>query len=121
MTMLVEQDVFAVDQPIDALFKKLVESLERSSWRVIYTDFLCADERQEVRLVYGLSAPFTGSGLRSLMNEGARYIPFFVKITQLNEIESEVVVIVSGAGRLNGDDYGRNRKVIRKILKLCQG
>lgn len=59
-----------------------------------------------------------GSTLLSLSTEGARYVPFFVRIFH-NGDKSEVLVIAAGSENWLGWDFGRNKKVAEKILSMC--
>ncbi len=74
---------------------------------------------REIKEIFGISSNFGGTSLLSLFMHGARAVPYFIKLKQIDENETEIIIISGGTETIWMTDWGRNKKVAHKIYKFC--
>ena len=93
-------------------YKNLLAGIKKEDWEIIYK------EKEDFE-VFGMTSAFGGSTLLSI-GEGARYVPFFARLFPKGS-KCEVLIIAGGSENWLGWDFGRNKKVVEKILDMCLG
>ena len=104
----------------DEAYEYLMGNLQRAGWKISYAEDFTLNTGVIVRQVFGVSSAFAGAGINAFMNQGAEYVPFFVKINSLDEGRSELLIIAAGSQSISGEDYGRKQKVAEKLFDFCQ-
>lgn len=94
-------------------YRNLLLNIKKEKWDIIYKE-------EEDLEVFGVTSMFGGATTLSLFGEGARYVPFFVRIFPKSG-KSEVFVITGGSENWLGWDFGRNKKAAEKIFNMCLG
>ncbi|MFH1751546.1 MAG: hypothetical protein ABH821_01245 [archaeon] len=106
--------------PAKTVFENLTKRLFKEGWDIVYSDSILDQNKKLVCEVFGVSSAFGGSTLLSLGAHGARYVPFFVKVKEIDSTKSEVHIISGGSESWLGLDFGRNRKIVENLLKYCE-
>jgi hypothetical protein len=94
-------------------YRNLLDGIKKEKWEIIYKE---AEDME----VFGITSFFGGSTLLSVASEGGRYVTFFARIFPKGN-RCEVLAIAGGSETWLGYDYGRNKKVVQKILDMCLG
>ncbi|MFH1696777.1 MAG: hypothetical protein ABH854_02615 [Candidatus Diapherotrites archaeon] len=108
-----------VNKPAGVLFKNLLGNLERDSWEIIHKGELELAGKKKAMEIFGVSSMFGGSTLLSAYVHGARYVPFFIRVHEVSSGKSEILAIAGGAEKFYAEEFGRNEKVVEKIVKYC--
>jgi hypothetical protein len=129
--MAVKQETNKIlNKPPETIFQTLMNNFKKEGWKVIYTDEFIAGGKQ-VKIILGLTSAFGGvvsggAGILdtiksslSLSQHGARYVPYFIKIKELDSNKSEILIISAGSEDIFGFDFGRNKNIVEKIFKFC--
>ena len=112
--MVVKQEIRkTISISASASYKNLLSGIKKEEWEIIYKE-------EEDLEVFGMTSMLGGSTLFSAVTEGARYVPFFARIFPKGD-KCEVLVIAGGSENWLGWDFGRNKKVVEKILDMCLG
>lgn len=101
------------------LTDNLLKRLKEEGWSILHTDTFKLNDNKEVFELSGVSSSFGGSTIFSFSMHGARNVSFFVKITDKNNKESELLIITSGSQDIWELDFGRNTKVGEKLFEFC--
>ncbi|RMF78533.1 MAG: hypothetical protein D6737_14365 [Chloroflexi bacterium] len=109
-----------VDLDAETAANNLMANLRRASWTVSYSETFMTIDEVEVYQLFGISSAFAGATLSGFVNQGARHVPFFVKINSIDAHRSEVLIIAGGSQSVTGKDYGRNRNVAEKLQAFCR-
>ena len=112
--MVVKQEIKkTISISASTAYKNLLAGIKKEDWEIIYKE-------EEDLEVFGMTSALGGSTLLSAFTEGARYVPFFARIFPKGN-KCEVLIIAGGSEDIFGFDFGRNKKVVEKILNMCLG
>lgn len=107
---------------LDEFIKRLGQAFERGGVSLNYLEELELPSTGRLVLVAGVSGPFRGSNALSLVFQGARYVPFFLRITKGAGETTDVVAMAGGAEGVFGVDFGRNSGFLRSLFeKMPEG
>lgn len=101
------------------ILKNIKHNFEDKLWTVGYKDEHFTRNRKKVIHIFGLSSAFGGSNFFSTLINGARYVPFYIVITEITSNSCEVLVISGGSENALGFEFGRNKKVAKLVLEFC--
>lgn len=118
---LTEEVDEVVEISVETVYKTLLDNLKYKGWMVNYMDEFADENGKEVREVFGVTTAFGASTFMSLFGHGARFVPFFVKVKEVEPGRSRIQIITGGSEDMFGFDYGRNKRVVQELLKLCTG
>lgn len=108
-----------INLSINQSFQNLIERLDYELWEITHQDEFKVKDRN-IKEIFGISAPFGGSGIFSFFMNGATYVPFFVKLIEVSPRKTKVIAMSGGSESYFGTDYGRNEGVVQLILSFCE-
>lgn len=110
-------------ETIESDYSRVVSNFDThiriSDWQVFFSDNYILNDRKKIQEYFGITNAFSASTISSFMLHGARYVPFFVRIKELNNKETEISIFTGGSQDLFGFDFGRNEKVAEQALEFC--
>lgn len=112
--------VLTLSDPVDSIFERLCENVRRAGWTLVLQDDLQTPDGAPVRVVFGVSSALGAMTLRGFLEEGARHVPFLVRISAGPTGGSRVRIAAAGSEKLQGDRHGRNRKVAETLARACE-
>ncbi len=115
---------FKYEEPINKPFEILCELFEKEISNfmdeITYSDLSINNKNKKIFEVFAISNELSGSTMLSLFTQGARFVPIFIKITEINNSTSNVLLISGGSESVLGTDWGRNKGLAKKIIKILK-
>jgi len=96
---------------------KIMEKIraELKDWEELYSEI----NEGDAEVLY-LTGMFSGAGLIGLTRHGARKALLFIKIKQISEGTSKVIVITGGSESVWGTDWGRHKNNVDAIFRVIE-
>ncbi|PAB60354.1 hypothetical protein [Anaeromicrobium sediminis] len=109
-----------MDQPLGYIEKQLKSNFIGLKWEIEHTEDLRTEEGHRVKIYFGVTSPYGGVTFASFMNHGGGYVPYYIKLTEVGDDETKVLVAITGTENVHGDYGGRNRNIAEQVLEMCQ-
>lgn len=109
-----------IDQPLAYIEKQLKSNFVGLGWEIEHTEDLRTVEGDRVKIYFGVTSPYGGVNFTSFMSNGGGYVPYYIKLVETDDNQTEVVVAVTGTENVNGDFGDRNDNIAEQILEMCE-
>lgn len=108
------------NQPIAYVEKQLKSNFIGLGWEIEHTEDLRTVEGIRVKIYFGVTSPYGGVTFGSFINHGGGYTPYYIKLIEINDETTKVMVAITGTENVNGDYGDRNGKIAQQILEMCE-
>lgn len=119
MKLAVIKEIHIKDS-LDHIVKRLKYNLDKLDWEIEHTEDLRTISGEVVKIFFGNSSSFGGATFMSVLANGGGHVPYYIKLTEINEKEINIIVAITGSERIDGDYDGRREKVAKKLLEMCE-
>lgn len=107
-------------QPLEYIEKQLKSNFTGLRWEIEHTEDLRTVEGDRVKIYFGVTSPYGGVNFASLINHGGGYVPYYVKLTEVDDYETKVMVAITGAEDVITDCGDRNSNIAKQVLEMCE-
>ncbi|BDR85617.1 hypothetical protein [Clostridium tetani] len=110
----------AIYEPLEDIEKQLKSNLKDLRWEIENTEDLRTIEGHRVKIYFGVTSSFGGVNVVSFINHGGGYVPYYIKLTEIGEYETKIMVAITGAEDVITDYGNRNENIAKQLLEMCQ-
>lgn len=107
-------------QPLADIEKRLKSNFIGFGWEIEHIEDLRTVEGERVKIYFGVTSPYGGVNFMSFINHGGGYIPYYVKLTEVSDNQTKVMVVITGTENVNGDFGNRNSNIAKQVLEMCE-
>lgn len=100
--------------------ERLKLNLKGLGWEIEHTEDLRTIEEHRVKIYFGITSSYGGVNLVSFMNHGGGYVPYYIKLTEVSDYETKVMVAITGTEDVITDCGNRNENIAKQVLEMCQ-
>lgn len=117
---LAEKENSFIKEHISFVEKELKKNLEQMNWKIEHAEEFRSLEGNIVKVFVGITSEFGGVTTTSFLSHGGGYTPFYLKLTEVDHIQTNAVAVVTGSETIDGDYGNRNGKVAMMLVEMCQ-
>ncbi|MCY6372632.1 hypothetical protein [Clostridium ganghwense] len=107
-------------QPLAYIEKQLKSNFIGLGWEIEHIEDLRTVEGNRVKIYFGVTSPYGGVNFVSFINHGGGYVPYYIKLTEIDDYETKVMVAITGTENVNGDCGGGNSNIAKQVLEMCE-
>ena len=109
-----------MDSPLAYIEKQLKSNFMGLEWEIEHTEDLRTVEDERVKIYFGVTSPYGGVTFGSFMSHGGGYVPYYVKLTEINDDQTNVMIAITGTENVHGDYGDRNSNIADQVLEMCK-
>ncbi|MCY6356130.1 hypothetical protein [Clostridium sp. ZS2-4] len=109
-----------IPEPLADIEKRLKCNFIGLGWKIEHMEDLRTVEGNRVKIYFGVTSPYGGVNFVSFINHGGGYVPYYIKFTEIDDYETNVLVVVTGTENVNGDWGERNSNIAKQVLEMCE-
>lgn len=119
--MVVKQEIEKeIGKSAEDVYKNILTNAINESWQIVRVNKIEA-KSGAIYEILGVTAPFSGITVKQVfMEDVASMVPVFIQIKTSGKSKSGLYAVASGSENLFGWDFGRNKKVVNKILDFSK-
>ncbi|MCT4607329.1 MAG: hypothetical protein N4A64_14730 [Marinisporobacter sp.] len=107
-------------QPLAYVEKQLKSNFLGLEWEIEHTEDLRTVEGLRVKIYFGVTSPYGGVTFASFLNHGGGYTPYYIRMTEIDDDQTIVLVAITGTENVDGDYGGRNKNIAEQVLEMCE-
>ncbi|MBP1864294.1 hypothetical protein [Clostridium tetanomorphum] len=100
--------------------KQLKANFAGLKWEIEHTEDLRTVEGNRVKIYFGVTSPYGGVNIVSFMYHGGGYVPYYIKLTEVGDYETKVMVVITGSEDVISDYGERNMNIAKQTLEMCE-
>ncbi len=110
----------SIAQPLPYIEKQLKFNFIGLGWEIEHTEDLRTVEGDRVKIYFGVTSPYGGVNFMSFMSHGGGYVPYYIKLTEMGDYQTKVMVAITGTENVSGDYGDRNDNIAEQVLEMCE-
>ncbi|WP_053956719.1 hypothetical protein [Inediibacterium massiliense] len=109
-----------IAQSLEYIEKQLKTNLIGLEWEIEHMEDLRTIEGNKVKIYFGVTSSYGGVNLLSFISHGGGYVPYYIKLTEMNDNQTQVMVAITGTETVYGDFGNRNSNIAEQLLEMCE-
>ncbi|SNV65912.1 hypothetical protein [Clostridium cochlearium] len=107
-------------ESLEDIEQRLKSNLKGLRWEIEHTEDLRTIEGNRVKIYFGVTSSLGGVNVVSFIYHGGGYVPYYIKLTEVSDYETKVMVVITGTEDVITDYGDRNENIAKQILEMCQ-
>lgn len=107
-------------EPLEDIEKRLKANFIGLGWQIEHTEDLRTIEGYKVKIYFGVTSSYGGVNFVSFINHGGGYVPYYVKLIEVGECETKIMVVITGTEDVITDYGDRNENIAKQLIEMCQ-
>jgi hypothetical protein len=108
------------DQPLAYVEKQLKSNFVGLGWEIEHTEDLRTENGIRVKIYFGVTSSYGGVNFVSFISHGGGYVPYYIKMIEISNYQTKVMVAITGTENVNGDYGDRNSNIAKQVLEMCE-
>lgn len=107
-------------ESLENVEKQLKFNLRSLRWEIEYTQDLRTIDNKMVKMYIGVTSVYGGSTFFSVLGQGGGYSPYYIQLKEIDDLQTEINVVVTGSERNCEDTGKRNENIVEQLLQMCR-
>lgn len=117
MAKIMETTIY---KSLEDIEKRLKSNFTGLKLEIEHTEDLRTVEGNKVKIYFGVTSAYGGVNVVSFMYHGGGYVPYYIKLTEVGDYETKVMVVITGTEDVVSDYGDRNSNIAKQVLEMCE-